>query len=503
MAVIFRSVSLSLNFQVLRNLIFILLLFLYHSAFSQKMYVALGNGQGIKKVNVTANGCVVDTFIVCPNENYFALALYGNQLYYTTNSILNAGTIVNGQLTNCHPIDITPVSMSSMTVDNNGVIYSANSNGLYKWDPVSGNGFEFLGNMPFISAGDMIFYGGELYMASKTGIVKVNISNPSASTMHIAMNSVSVFAMAVLSVDCNQNKVYAFETVQAGDATDLIELDMVNQRIVGVSCRVPFAAADAASDVEGGTFSGITLNEIRIIPQCKLPGKGEIRVIREPGQAVYTYTLNRTVSNTTGIFSNLDPGAYRLEITTPGGCYMDTTVDVPLFNNMVPQVQEHFLSPDCADGGKVWFTINPDNGKNHIIFQNDTLSAGYQFIDLSAGAYHFSVVDEYYCELAAKDIILALQGSCDTMYFPGAFTPNNNGRNDVFRGLGNRSVKDYELAIYDRWGERIFYTRNVLAGWNGKIRDVLQSTGLYVYVASYTTGKGQRKTAKGTVLLIR
>ncbi len=481
----------------------LLLLGFCHSAFSQKMYVSLGNGLGIKKVNVTSNGCVVDTFTVCPNENYFALALYGNQLYYATNSILNAGTIVNGQLTNCHPIDITPVPMSSMTVDNTGVIYSANNNSLYKWDPSSGLGFEFLGTMPFTSAGDMIFYLGELYMASKTGIVKINISNPSVSTMHIAMNSVNVFAMAVLSVDCNLNKVYAFETTQAGDATDLIELDMVNRVIVGVSCRVPFVAADAASDVEGGNFSGISLNEIRIIPQCKVPGKGEIRVIREPGQAIYNYTLNRTANNTTGIFSNLDPGAYRIEITTPGGCYKDTTVNVPLFNTVVPLVQEHFISPDCEDGGKVWFTINPDNGRSQVIFQNDTISAGYQFKDLSAGAYHFSVVDEYYCELAAKNIVLALEGSCDTMYFPTAFTPNNNGRNDVFHGLGNRSVKDYELAVYDRLGQRIFYTRNVLKGWNGKIRDVEQSTGFYVYIASYTTSKGQRKTAKGTVLLIR
>lgn len=129
-------------------------------------------------------------------------------------------------------------------------------------------------------------------MASKTGIVKVNIANPGASTMHIAMNSVSVFAMAVISVDCNLNKVYAMETVQAGDATDLIELDMVNRRVVGVACRIPFSAADAASDVEGGTFSGISINEINVIPQCKVPGKGEVRVIREPGLAVYTYTLN-------------------------------------------------------------------------------------------------------------------------------------------------------------------------------------------------------------------
>ena len=207
--------------------------------------------------------------------------------------------------------------------------------------------------------------------------------------------------------------------------------------------------------------------------------------------------------NTTGVFSNLDPGSYHIEIITPGGCYKDTLVSVPLFNNTLPQVQEHFLSPDCINGGKVWFTIAPDNLKNRVLFQQDTVSAAYQFIDLPAGNYHFSVVDEYYCELAAKDIVMKLEGSCDTVYFPTAFTPNNNGRNDVFHGLGNRSVRDYELAIYDRWGERIFYTRNILSGWDGTIHGIEQSSGLYIWVASFTTSKGQKKKAKGTVLLVR
>jgi gliding motility-associated-like protein len=358
--------------------------------------------------------------------------------------------------------------------------------------------------MPFVSAGDMVFYMGDLYMASKTGIVKVNIANPAVSTMHIPMNSVNVYGMAVLSVDCNLNKVYAFQTVDAGDATDLIELDLVNRTIVGVACRVPFGVADAASDVEGGNFAGISINEIRVIPQCNVTGKGQIRVIREPGQAIYTYLLDGTISNTTGIFENLDPGTYHIEITTPGGCYKDTMVDVPLFNNNIkPTVQEHHISPDCIDGGKVWFTISPDDRLNKVIYQNDTASSAFQFTNLPEGTHHFSVVDQYFCELAAKDILLKLEGSCDTVYFPTAFTPDNNGRNDIFRGNGNRSVKDYDLTVYNRWGQIVFHTNNVVNGWNGRVNDVEQSAGLYVWVANYTTTKGIRKKAKGTVVLIR
>jgi gliding motility-associated-like protein len=479
------------------------LLFSYFFASGQKMYVSLGNGSGIKKVNITATGCISDTVFVCPDQNFFAIALYGDKLYYASNSLLYAGTIINDTVTSCNPVDFTPNGMSSMTVDVNGIIYSASQNSLFRWDPNSGIGFEFLGNMPFNSAGDMVFYEGELYMASTTGIVKVNISNPSASTMHIPMNSVAVYGMAVISVDCNLNKVYALETVDAGDATNVIELDLVNRTVVGVTCQVPYGVADAASEVEGGTFAGISLREIKIIPQCKVPGKGMIHVIREPGQAVYTYLLNGTVSNTTGIFENLDPGSYRIEISTPGGCYLDTTVDVPLFDPVIPAVQEHHINPDCINGGRVWFTISPDDGKNKVIYNGDTLSAAFQFVDLNEGLHHFSIVDQYYCELDAKDITLMLEGSCDTVYFPTAFTPNNDGRNDLFRGLGNRSVRDYKLTIYNRWGQPVFTTTNVISGWNGKLGEIEQATGLYIWLATYRTPAGVLKKAKGTVMLLR
>jgi gliding motility-associated-like protein len=467
------------------------------------MYVSLANGDGISKVNVTTSGCLSDPITICPNENYFALALYHDTLYYATNTFLYSGILTNDVLTGCHPVDFTPTGMSSMTIDNNGIIYSASNNGLYRWDPQSGLGFELLGVMPFASAGDMVFFESNLYMASTQGIVKVNIANPPASTMHIPMNAVAVYGMAVLSVDCNENKVYAFETINAGAATNIIELDINNQTIVGTVCTIPGGVADAASDVEGGTFAGISIREILILPQCKVPGKGQIRVIREPGQAVYTYLLNGTTSNTTGIFENLDPGTYRIEIRTPGGCYLDTTVDVPLFDLIIPSVTEHHISPDCADAGKVWFTISPDNGTNKVIFGQDTLSTAFQFTDLDEGLHHFSIVDKYFCEIDSKDVLLKLEGSCDTLYFPNAFTPNNDGRNDVFRAIGNRSVKNYELTIYNRWGQAVFHTNSVLQGWNGKINGIEQAPAVYVWIAQYRTKEGVLKERKGSMILVR
>jgi gliding motility-associated-like protein len=478
------------------------LLIFFAAAQGQKMFVAMGNNMGLKKVNVTSTGCISNNVIACSDQDYYSIALYKDTFYYCSNTVLFAGSIRNDTISNCNALVITPATMTSLTVDNTGVLYGANGPNLYRYVPGS-PGFDFLGSMPYQSAGDMIFYEGQLYMASPTGIIKVDIANPPNSSMYIPINSQSIFGMAVLSVDCNLNKVYAFETINAGDATNVIELDIPNAQVVGTVCTLPFGVADAASDVEGGTFAGISIKQIDIVPQCHVPGKAAIHVIREPGQGLYNYLLNGTVTNTTGVFENLDPGTYRIEITTTGTCYLDTTVDVPVQNPVIPVVQEHHINPDCISGGRVWFTISPDDGKNMVIYNNDTTTASFQFVDLDEGLHHFSIVDQYYCEIGAKDIRLALEGSCDTVYFPSAFTPNNDGRNDLFRGSGNRAIQNFHLVVYNRWGQKVYETNNIMNGWDGKLGGIDQASGLYIWIASYATKDGVAKKRKGTMVLIR
>lgn len=474
------------------------------AATGQYVYVSTGSGQGIRKVSVNTGQCFSDTVISCPGLNYFAIAKHADKFYFTSNAELYEADILNDTIKNCRVLDITPEAMTALTVNNNGVLYSVTVSQLYKWDPSSGSGFVLIGSIPYRSAGDLIFYQGELYMASVSGIVKVDINDPSASTMYIPINSTSIYGMAVLSVDCNQNNVYAFETTSSGVETNMIELDMQNRISKGVTCVLPFGVADAASDVESGGFAGIKLKDIQAGPQCREPGKAVLSVIRVPGLAEYTYTLNGGQSNTTGVFEHLDPGNYHIEITTPGGCYFDTTFNVPFFNEPVPVVQFHQTAQDCTASAKIWFTISPDNGQNKVIHNNtDTVNAGFVFSDLAEGTHHFSIMDKNHCELDTKDVTIVFEVTCDTVYFPSAFTPNNDGRNDVFRGNGNRSVKEYHLTVYDRWGHIVFTTTDIMQGWNGKVKSVEQASGIYIWDASYISKSGILHKRKGTVALLR
>lgn len=88
------------------------------------------------------------------------------------------------------------------------------------------------------------------------------------------------------------------------------------------------------------------------------------------------------------------------------------------------------------------------------------------------------------------------------LFIPNAFTPNNDGKNDCFRIPNAEGVVSFELAIFDRYGERVFFSRDPSACWNGRFQGSELPVGSYAYYLNLTTScEVIRK--KGMVNLIR
>jgi gliding motility-associated-like protein len=77
--------------------------------------------------------------------------------------------------------------------------------------------------------------------------------------------------------------------------------------------------------------------------------------------------------------------------------------------------------------------------------------------------------------------------------FPNAFTPNNDGRNDVF-------LKNYDLVVLNRWGQELY--RGV-DGWDGTFDGKKVSPGTYFYILTLDNITERQNVIKGTVLLIQ
>ncbi len=85
---------------------------------------------------------------------------------------------------------------------------------------------------------------------------------------------------------------------------------------------------------------------------------------------------------------------------------------------------------------------------------------------------------------------------------PSAFTPNNDGNNDCFGLKYWGSVSSLELAVFNRWGARVFFTNDPQQCWDGTFKGVPQPAGAYVYQIKATTTCGTAYR-KGIVILVR
>ncbi|MBK7289580.1 MAG: gliding motility-associated C-terminal domain-containing protein [Chitinophagaceae bacterium] len=86
---------------------------------------------------------------------------------------------------------------------------------------------------------------------------------------------------------------------------------------------------------------------------------------------------------------------------------------------------------------------------------------------------------------------------------PTAFTPNNDGKNDCYRIKYWGTILELEFSIYNRWGERVFFTRNPNDCWDGRYKGELQNPAVFIYMIKAKTTCVNEVFRKGTFTLIR
>ena len=87
---------------------------------------------------------------------------------------------------------------------------------------------------------------------------------------------------------------------------------------------------------------------------------------------------------------------------------------------------------------------------------------------------------------------------------PKAFTPNNDGLNDVLKIEYGAGLSQFNyIKIFNRWGRLVFESNNINASWDGKVNGRDQDTDAYSYLIDYITYKNERISKTGSVILLR
>lgn len=91
----------------------------------------------------------------------------------------------------------------------------------------------------------------------------------------------------------------------------------------------------------------------------------------------------------------------------------------------------------------------------------------------------------------------------DKLMIPNSFTPNGDGKNDLFFVKAMWDVEEFELFVYERGGNLVFKSKNIEEGWDGTYLGSEIHSGVYAYFIVYKDSKGNKVKTKGTLNLIR
>ncbi len=188
----------------------------------------------------------------------------------------------------------------------------------------------------------------------------------------------------------------------------------------------------------------------------------------------------------------------------PNGCEANDEVVVrshpPLtITNLTASPQKIKLGTSIhlnADGA-VYYRWSPENGtldnpniNNPIATPTDTFTV-----------YTVHAMNLWGCLDSATVTVIVDDGVHE--FVPSAFTPNGDGKNDVFRIMKLKFEKLVDFRVYNRWGTQVFQTTNPEVGWDGTLNGEKQDLGTYIYNIIVALPNGENKIYKGNVTLIR
>ncbi len=151
-------------------------------------------------------------------------------------------------------------------------------------------------------------------------------------------------------------------------------------------------------------------------------------------------------------------------------------------------------------------TYTEENVKFSWYFSDDRSlnTNGYQVYRSypESGTYPVVLVSKNQWDCTDTIIKVLTVEPASSVYMPNAFTPNDDGRNDVLLPV-TRGVKSYTLKIFNRWGELVYETSGSGNGWDGSFRGKPCKQDVYLWQIEIQAGDGNRSIKSGHVSLIR
>ncbi len=364
---------------------------IFQSGFTQLIYINAG-----KEIYSFDPLTCEYTFVVKTSHGFLDLAFDRNGVLYGCGTDLERINTVTGGLTKLAELN---TAANGMTISADDIVYLGASDGeLISYNLMTGV-TTFLGNMGFGCAGDLTFYGGELYMAAfNNEFVKVNITHPDQSEWLFTHQSQSDIVGIISDyVNCEITKVYAL----SGDHTEIFLIDFASLTLDPV-CQLTIDVYGGASTSEFLSSVPVTLGMPDIVQIDCDASEGSIAFPKASGFGSLQFRLNHGAWQNESFFNMLMPGMYMLELMDERGCRDSTNITILNENSILLENIEITPTPCGQAEGTLSFSASGGNGLLLFSLTGILYQSEMQFAGLPAGNYHLTIKDEAGCMITQE-----------------------------------------------------------------------------------------------------
>ena len=267
------------------------------------------------------------------------------------------------------------------------------------------------------------------------------------------------------------------------------------------------SAQVTVADVQPNTFSYTTQPTSCYGPQYT---DGSLAIapnsfLRQP----FVYSLNAVSYQASDTFNNLAFGNYNVTVKDDSGCIVavnninvpeaaEATLDITPANPMVNLGQSVTLSANLSpfsDSSIVSYIWGPSEYLSCQTCPNPVVTPYAPQM-----TYTLNLVYNDHCTIDAS-VTVHMNDNPD-IYIPNVFTPNGDGNNDIFYVYG-ANIKQFNIKIFNRWGEKVFESNDLQTGWDGRYQGIKQDPNVYVYEAYFVLLDNTTYHKNGSVTLVR
>ena len=258
---------------------------------------------------------------------------------------------------------------------------------------------------------------------------------------------------------------------------------------------------------------GISADILAIDPTCTNDTNGSFSIenIQNAYPPVQIEFASNIINANTATFENLEANNYNIVITDNHGCSLEQTI---VINNPVPFSID--VGPDLMVDLGDFIQINTSSNYtiDNVVWEPEIDIECFDGclrltgIPTNSNQYIITAISELGC--VTTDTLFIEVNAVRDVYIPNAFSPNDDGFNDVFTVFGKEPAVEAieEFRVFNRWGSVVFEAENIppndqTVGWDGKFGGKSLGADVYIYQISLRYLDGVRKQFSGDILLLK